>query len=151
MRTRQANRKQLQSIKRQAASAADTRKVTALNDGLYKRQRQKAEEHIATLVCRFSYFDSSAQRFRFQKGKPKEVFQLHSTKTYSDLNVSMKRVMDRVYRQLDTMKKERGVQNVADNEEEDEQEESNVSFYVSLFLFYFGCIGGFDKTLFLFA
>ena len=130
MRTRQANRRQLQSIQRKAASAAETRKGTALNDGLYKRQRQKAEEHIANLVCRFSYFDSSSQRYRFPKGKPKEVFQLHSTKTYSDLNVSMKRVMDRVYRQLSNMKKERDIQNV------DDAEESNVSFFM-LYDFYF--------------
>ena len=128
MKTRQGN-------KRQAASAADTRKETDLNDGLYKRQRQKAEAHIATLVCRFSYFDSSTQRYRFPKGKPKEVFQFHSTKKYSNLNVSMTRVMDRVYRQLSDMKKERDVHNVDDEEEqEEEQEETNVSSYVLRFI-----------------
>ena len=100
MRTRQEERKQLQSNKRKADAAAVTRNETALNDGVYKRERQQAEDHIATLVCRFASFDSSTKKWRLVKGKPKEVFELHAGKTYSNLNLGFTRVMDRVYKHL---------------------------------------------------
>ena len=100
MRTRQEKRKQLQTKKRRDDSAALTRNETALNDGLYRRQRQQAEDHIASLICRFAYFDSSTKKWRLARGKAKEVFEFHATKTYSDLNVGFSRVRDRAYRQL---------------------------------------------------
>ena len=100
MRTRQQKQKQLQTKKRQADAAAVTRNETALNDGLYRTQRKDAEDHIATLVCRFAYYDSSTKKWRLARGKAKEVFDLHARKTYSDLNVGFNRVRDRVYRQL---------------------------------------------------
>ena len=133
MRTRQRERIHLQSKKRAADSAAATRKETALGDGLFKRQRQEAENHIAELICRFASFSHITGRYHFPKGKMKEVFDLHATKTYSDLNVGFERVRDRVYRLLSARKRDRQVEDKVTATEET-IEEVRKYFYFTLFI-----------------
>ena len=100
MRTRQWEKKKLQLHKRQVDAAAVTRERTALNDGLYRRQRQAAEEHIADVICRHASLNLRTGKYCFPRGKQQEVFRLHASKTYSNLNVGFDRVRDRVYRML---------------------------------------------------
>ena len=133
---------------RQADAAAATRYATSLNDGVHRKDRQKAEEHIASIICRFAEFDSSTQKFKVTRGKAKEVFELHSNKTYSDLNVGFSRVRDRVYRKLDTMKMSEimidEIEELRQSAEEDEVE-------VSYFMVHFGMKVGLIKPCFLIA
>ena len=151
-RTRNQKRKQLQTKQQQADAAAATRYETSLNDGVYKKQRQKAEEHIASIICRSAEFDSSTQKFKVPRGKAKEVFELHSNKHFSGLNVGFGRVRDRVYSKLDTMKtsekivRERMIELRQNVEEEEVQA---VSYFIISILLWNK--GGFDKTLFLIA
>ena len=106
MRTRQWEKKKLQTHKRQADAAAVTRSETALNDGLYRRQRQAAEEHIADVICRSASLNLRTGKYCFPRGKQQEVFRLHASKTYSNLNVGFDRVRDRVYRMLAERRKD---------------------------------------------
>ena len=124
MRTRQSKRKQLQAKKRTADSAAVTRKETALGDGVFRRQRKEAENHIAELICRFASFSDVTGRYHFPKGKQQEVFELHATKTYSNLNVGFKRVRDRVYRLLNGRKKDKQVEDEVQATEENREDVS---------------------------
>ena len=135
-------RKQLQMHKRQADAAAVTRTETALNDGLHKKKRKDAEEHIAELILRFASLNLRTGKYCFPRGKQQEVFRWHASKTYSNLNVSFNRVRDRLYRMLAERRKH-------DEEILEKTRRLEAREDVSLqFLFYFVNPGGFDKTLF---
>ena len=156
MRTRQRERKHLQIKKRTADSAAVTRKETELGDGVFRRQRKEAENHIAELICRFASFSYITGRYHFPKGKQQEVFELHATKTYSDLNVGFKRVRDRVYRLLNARKKDKQVEDEVPTTEEKSEDVSKY-FYFTLFILVglikpcFVCMSVLLMTFYLFA
>ena len=99
-RTRQWEKKKLQLHERQVDAASVTRTRTALNDGMYRRQRQAAEEHIAEVTCRHASLNLRTGKYCFPRGKQQEVFSEYASGTYSDLNVGFDRVRDRIYRML---------------------------------------------------
>ena len=79
------------------------------------------------------------------RGKAKEVFELHSNKHFSGLNVGFGRVRDRVYSKLDTMKMSEimidEIEELRQSAEEDEVE-------VSYFMVHFGMKVGLIKPCF---
>ena len=82
---------------RAEAARNGTRKLTNLQDGETKVERQQAEKDIAKSICRHALIIPATQKFGLPRGKFEEVFN-SLAEVYDDLNVSAARVKTLVYR-----------------------------------------------------
>ena len=132
---------------------AKTRAGTATCDGAFKKKRQQAEMHIATLVCRHAVLKAGKNKFSVPRHKLREVFESMSQRVYSEYHCSLDRVKGHVYKML----KQRGEMSLEVENEDSEYESENeeeVSYFILVFkiLYVLLCAsGGFDKTLFFVA